>query len=250
MGTAHRGKPGGARPLAAGRWTYRRSGSLRRAIGSPCRNASYGIQPDRSDLQGYCVLARSRVVLARIPSRSAVATFRQLHYEAVCRRNLYQALQLTNSFGGSAEIIGEDDEAITIFLQALKLGSAVGSYQLFVDGGPRIGRLLTLVYERSQTSGDGLRELLPYVGSLAARRRLHDTARSTSRPTVRRSDSLSARERDILLFISRGLSNKGIAQALKIAPETVKSHAKHIFVKLAVKTRAEAVSRAGTLGLI
>jgi len=41
-----------------------------------------------------------------------------------------------------------------------------------------------------------------------------------------------------------------IARELTIAPETVKSHAKRIFLKLTVQTRAQAVYRASTLGLI
>jgi DNA-binding CsgD family transcriptional regulator len=58
------------------------------------------------------------------------------------------------------------------------------------------------------------------------------------------SDPLTARERDVLAKISQGLSNKRIARALEISPETVKSHVKHIFLKLAVGTRTEAVFRA------
>jgi LuxR family transcriptional regulator, maltose regulon positive regulatory protein len=50
-------------------------------------------------------------------------------------------------------------------------------------------------------------------------------------------------------LIAGGLSNKEIAQNLAIAPETVKSHVKHIFTKLNVEKRAQAVSRAQTLGL-
>jgi DNA-binding CsgD family transcriptional regulator len=64
------------------------------------------------------------------------------------------------------------------------------------------------------------------------------------------SETLTARERDILAMISQGLSNKRVALALEISPETVKSHLKRIFLKLAVSTRAEAVSRAGSLGLL
>jgi DNA-binding CsgD family transcriptional regulator len=64
------------------------------------------------------------------------------------------------------------------------------------------------------------------------------------------SETLTARERDILTMISQGLSNKRIARAREISPETVKSHAKHIFLKLEVSTRAQAVSRAGSLGLL
>ena len=61
---------------------------------------------------------------------------------------------------------------------------------------------------------------------------------------------LSARERTIVLLMGHGLSNKRIARQLSIAPETVKSHAKRIFLKLTVQTRAQAVYRASALGLI
>ena len=61
---------------------------------------------------------------------------------------------------------------------------------------------------------------------------------------------LSARERTVVLLMGHGLSNKRIARQLSIAPETVKSHAKSIFWKLTVQSRAQAVYRASTLGLI
>jgi ATP/maltotriose-dependent transcriptional regulator MalT len=64
------------------------------------------------------------------------------------------------------------------------------------------------------------------------------------------SDELTAREREVLAMISQGCSNKHIARALEISPETVKSHVKHIFLKLAVSTRTEAVVRAALLGLL
>jgi DNA-binding CsgD family transcriptional regulator len=54
-------------------------------------------------------------------------------------------------------------------------------------------------------------------------------------PQMQRSalaEILSSREGDILKFIAQGLSNKEIAKTLAIAPETVKSHVKQIFVKL------------------
>ena len=61
---------------------------------------------------------------------------------------------------------------------------------------------------------------------------------------------LSAREHTVVLLMGHGLTNKMIARQLSIAPETVKSHAKSIFWKLTVQTRAEAVYRASELGLI
>jgi DNA-binding CsgD family transcriptional regulator len=64
------------------------------------------------------------------------------------------------------------------------------------------------------------------------------------------SETLTARERDILAMIGQGLSNKRIARAREISPETVKSHVKHIFSKLAVSSRAQAVSQAASIGLL
>jgi len=51
-------------------------------------------------------------------------------------------------------------------------------------------------------------------------------------------------------MISQGFTNKRIARILQISPETVKSHVKRIFSKLAASSRTEAVSRAGSLGLL
>ena len=61
---------------------------------------------------------------------------------------------------------------------------------------------------------------------------------------------LSARERAIVLLMGHGLTNKMIARQLNIAPDTVKAHAKNIFWKLTAQSRAQAVYRASTLGLI
>ena len=61
---------------------------------------------------------------------------------------------------------------------------------------------------------------------------------------------LTARERSIVLLIGHGLTNRMIARQLSIAPDTVKTHAKNIFRKLTVQTRAQAVYRASELGII
>src|ERR1700733_11075262 len=97
--------------------------------------------------------------------------------------------------------------------------------------------------------GASFRDLVPYIGTIVALKRTHNTRRHAARAAVRSSESLSVRECDILTLVGRGLSNKRIARALTIAPETVKSYVKRIFFKLEVNTRAEAVSRAGTQGL-
>ena len=71
---------------------------------------------------------------------------------------------------------------------------------------------------------------------------------SSAQPDSQVSDTLTTREREVLGMISEGFTNKRIARILEISPETVKSHVKNIFLKLAVSTRAEAVYRTGSLG--
>jgi len=62
-------------------------------------------------------------------------------------------------------------------------------------------------------------------------------------------DSLSVREREILLLIAHGDSNKGIARALDIAETTVKVHVQHIFRKLNLSSRVQVAIYAAARGL-
>jgi DNA-binding NarL/FixJ family response regulator len=52
---------------------------------------------------------------------------------------------------------------------------------------------------------------------------------------------LTSREREIVLLISRGLSNSEIADTLSITHGTVKLHVHHILTKLGVRNRVQAV---------
>ncbi|MDZ4291433.1 MAG: LuxR C-terminal-related transcriptional regulator, partial [Hydrogenophaga sp.] len=62
-------------------------------------------------------------------------------------------------------------------------------------------------------------------------------------------DLLSPREREILLLIARGDSNKLIARALDIAETTVKIHVQHILRKLGLSSRVQAAVYATSRGL-
>ncbi|HET7731274.1 MAG TPA: alpha/beta fold hydrolase [Usitatibacter sp.] len=59
---------------------------------------------------------------------------------------------------------------------------------------------------------------------------------------------LTARERDVLELISRGLDNAQIAATLELSKKTVRNHITAIFAKLEVDTRARAIVRAREAG--
>ncbi|MGD9002334.1 MAG: LuxR C-terminal-related transcriptional regulator, partial [Anaerolineae bacterium] len=58
------------------------------------------------------------------------------------------------------------------------------------------------------------------------------------------------RELEVLRLIVAGLSNPEIAEELFIAVSTVKSHVNHIYGKLDVKNRTQAVVKTQELGLL
>ncbi|MFF6794202.1 DNA-binding NarL/FixJ family response regulator [Streptomyces filamentosus] len=70
------------------------------------------------------------------------------------------------------------------------------------------------------------------------------------RPAGPVDGTLSAREREILVLVARGTSNREIAAELFISEATVKTHLTHIYGKLAVKDRAAAVAAGYDRGIL
>lgn len=65
-----------------------------------------------------------------------------------------------------------------------------------------------------------------------------------------RSLGLSPRECEILEMLASGASNKELARALGISPNTVKTHVARVYEKLDVDRRIQAVEQARRLSLI
>jgi DNA-binding CsgD family transcriptional regulator len=63
-------------------------------------------------------------------------------------------------------------------------------------------------------------------------------------------DVLSEREREVILLVAQGCTNKEIAAKLFLSPYTARNHVIHILDKLGLSRRSEAAAEAVRLGLL
>jgi len=146
----------------------------------------------------------------------------------------------------SAASHGSIDDSYELLIPWLRIGAARGLRMAFVDAGRPLLTLLERLYYALPTNDPRLSDLRPYIATL-----LRSTVQSITKESSAISyRPLSRRETGILQMIAHGMCNKRIAKSLGITPETVKSHAKSIFVKLATRTRAQAVARAEAIGFL
>jgi LuxR family maltose regulon positive regulatory protein len=135
---------------------------------------------------------------------------------------------------------GEAAGALTALERALRLAQPEGYVRLFAELGLPMARLLQEARSRA---------VLPeYVEILLAA----CGADLVFPASVERAlpEPLSLREQEVLRLIAAGLTNREIAEALVVSPETVKKHTSSIYGKLGVSNRTTAVTRARDLALL
>jgi DNA-binding CsgD family transcriptional regulator len=206
--------------------------------------------PVNDEIVSLCDLAESRVALAEGSSTDAVRTLSAMLRSAEASKLTHTAFRIALELVGALSASGERKLADRMMVRALRKGERIGMLQCWTDTGPTCGSHLERVAERlQQAASPSFSALGPYLRTVLAHRETSEAANQRiTRFTLRASERLSARERAVLALVARGQSNKRVARALNVTPETIKSHLKRAFVKLGAKTRAEAVSRAADLG--
>jgi LuxR family maltose regulon positive regulatory protein len=201
-----------------------------------------------SDIHRYTALGRAYVASAEQRFDDAIPILDGLRHELESIRNLHLARRVETHLATVKFRAKQVTEALASFGTVVTTFARAGIYQPILDEGIEVGPLLAAFQENAERTG-GSREVMTYISKLIEAWNSRYQSEPQQSPTSEITESLSARERDILKLIAEGLSNKEIARNLAITPETVKTHVKHIFTKLNVEKRAQAVSRAQILGL-
>jgi LuxR family maltose regulon positive regulatory protein len=201
-----------------------------------------------SDIHRYAALARAYIASAQARFDEAIPILTALRRELEGVHNLHLALRVEARLVTVRFRANQVAEASASFRALVPRFAQAGIYHPVLDEGAEIGPLLAAFQRDAERTGSAP-ELMSYASRLMAFWRSRYRSAPQEAPSSVPADALSVREKDILKLIAAGLSNKEIARNLAITPETVKSHVKHIFIKLNVEKRAQAVSRAQMLGL-
>jgi LuxR family transcriptional regulator, maltose regulon positive regulatory protein len=135
--------------------------------------------------------------------------------------------------------LGDIPAALACLERAVTLAEPEGYVRVFVDEGPPAASLLKALAKQG-TAGNYVRRLLAAVSETG-----HDSP-------IKQAliEPLSERELDVLRLLGTELDGPAIARELMVSLNTMRTHTKNIYAKLAVTSRRAAVRRAAELGLL
>ncbi len=145
----------------------------------------------------------------------------------------------------AAQASGDLSQASDLLGRALALAEREGHIRVFLNAGPALGAVLSSVKPNRPGGQHAVVVLAAWddnaVGDAAATR-----PAPPQQPLI---DPLSERELDVLRLLDSDLSGPAIARELSVSVNTVRTHTQHIYTKLGVTSRREAVRKAARLGL-
>ncbi|MET8408436.1 LuxR C-terminal-related transcriptional regulator [Streptomyces sp. NPDC005195] len=193
------------------------------------------------DGQTACAVQAARVQLAAGHRREAIGILDRLHLEErTGRTGPALTVRATLVRAQAAEEAGDPVTARGLVARALVEARRERLRRPFLDAGPWIGRALGEA--PLQALAEGWLQTGPTHGG--------DPSRLPSLPPALVVEELSGRELDVLRRLAEMMSTEEIAADLYVSVNTVKTHLKSVYRKLAVNRRNEAVRRARELRLL
>jgi LuxR family maltose regulon positive regulatory protein len=201
-----------------------------------------GVEDELSPPRDMEYLTLARVLIAQHRAREALPLLRRLLHLEEKRGWMGNALGIMVLQALAQQAGGDEDGAMEGLARALAVAEPEGYIRLFVDEGEPMVALLRRAYARGITPD--------YVTTLLAAAGAPVPVLAASTPAGALLEPLTERELDILGLLVAGLSNAAMARELVISVGTVKSHINHIYGKLGVQSRSQAIARAHSLRLL
>ena len=191
-------------------------------------------------------VARARILLAKDQPTAALQRLEPALQRATAGQRWGHVIEIRLLQALAHQRFHEEAQALAALSEAVRLGEPEGYLRSFVEEGEAMAELLCKLREKQGKLGptaylDQVLAAFPKVSQTPA-----SQAKSMAKQTTVQSllEPLSERERQVLQLLAQGRSNQQIAQALVIAMDTVKRHVSHIFSKLGVTNRVQAVKQA------
>lgn len=221
----------------------------------------HALRGDSSLVMGW--LAEQETLLSQEPEIHHGFIYRYLAKTLIARENyaaaaelLHKVIPVTDKNGACDRLIrtlvlqavsltGLDDldGALAYITRALELAEPGGYMRVFLNEGEPVAQLLYQAAQKGIHAQYCLRLLDEFSKQPLP-------TESTPKGAGSLIEPLSQREIEVLQLVAGGCSNQEIAGQLVLSLSTVKSHIHHIFGKLGVKNRTEAVAKARLLGIL
>jgi LuxR family maltose regulon positive regulatory protein len=209
------------------------------------REQGLSVDDDLSYLREYEHITLARMLMARSAGERAG---RSAHEATRLLERLLLAAEEGGRTGHVIEILvlqalahqrqGDIPAALACLERALTLAEPEGYVRVFADEGTAMPALLAAAAKQG-TTRNYARRLLAAMSETGP----------DSPVTQALIDPLSERELDVLRLLGTELDGPAIARELMVSLNTVRTHTKNIYAKLAVTNRRAAVRRAAELGL-
>jgi LuxR family maltose regulon positive regulatory protein len=193
------------------------------------------------DEYGYCPYAL--LLIIEMKFREAEILLSKLLKMAQAANRIERIIDIKIIYAILYKASGDKGKSLVNLIEALEYASTDNILMAFIEYLDRIRDLLNEIYKIQATTNTKIPKKLIDKLKLAIEKR-------EKLKKISLEADLSARELDALKLIAEDLTNQEIADKLFISLNTVKTHAKNIFLKLEVDSRIQAVTKAKELGII
>jgi LuxR family maltose regulon positive regulatory protein len=226
---------------------------------SAARHYERELQPLTADSHWYqhelYLCTKAHLLIMQGEEHHALALLNQLRQEAEASGRRGRLIEILALQALAYQVQGDTSAALAVLEQALTMAKPQGYVRLFVDKGPLMVRLLTRLKEERSELKSSICMLLAasgsYISAVSEQVSSSGIYKSNVQSTMHQMvEPLSDREMEVLRLLGAGFSNQEIARELVLARGTIKVHISHIYQKLNVRSRTQAVAKAQTLGIL